>query len=163
MTSGSRHADTLFYGSVITMDRARPRAGGVAVKGEKILAVGDAAELHEFAGPGTRVVNLGSRTLAPGLHDAHVHLTGTGEELDHVQLYSAATLEEAFIIQVAPGMPGEFLRGFRVQPSLCKVHCCVGISTLTQNICTPPESSRNLLSSLAPQPATVRIMSLRTV
>ncbi len=114
MTSGSRHADTLFYGSVITMDRARPRAGGVAVKGEKILAVGDAAELHEFAGPGTRVVNLGSRTLAPGLHDAHVHLTGTGEELDHVQLYSAATLEEALARvreRAAQLGPDEWIRG----------------------------------------------------
>lgn len=114
MSVGSRHADTLFYGSVITMDRARPRAGGVAVKGGTILAVGTAAQLHEFAGPGTRVVNLGSRTLAPGLHDAHVHLTGTGEELDHVQMYSAATLDEALARvreRAAQLGPDEWIRG----------------------------------------------------
>lgn len=89
------NADTLFYGSVITMDGRQPRAGAVAVKNDKILAVGSAAELHALAGPSTRVVNLEGRTLLPGFHDAHVHLTGTGEELDHVNLFDAATLDEA--------------------------------------------------------------------
>lgn len=89
------HADTLFYGSVITMDHTRPRAGAVAVRGGKVLAVGSAAELHGYAGPGTRVVQLEGRTLMPGFHDAHVHLTGTGEELDHINLFDAATLDEA--------------------------------------------------------------------
>jgi len=89
------YADTLFYGSVLTMDRDRPRAGAVAVKGGKVLAVGSAQELHALAGPGTRVVNLEGFTLMPGFHDAHVHLTRTGEELEHVHLFHTVTLGEA--------------------------------------------------------------------
>ncbi len=108
------HADTLFYGSVLTMDRHRPRAGAVAVKGDKVLAVGSAAELHPLAGPGTRVVQLGGRTLMPGLHDAHVHLTGTGEELDHVDLSRAASLDEALALvrdRAEQLAPHEWVRG----------------------------------------------------
>lgn len=114
MGSAGQHADTLFYGSVITMDASRPRAGAVAVRGQQILAVGSAAELHPFAGPATRVIHLEGRTLLPGFHDSHVHLTGTGEELDHVSLFSAATLDEALerVRQRAAELgPGEWIRG----------------------------------------------------
>lgn len=108
------YADVLFYGSVLTMDTAQPRAGAVAIKGRQVLAVGSAADLHALAGPATRVVNLAGRTLMPGLHDAHVHLTGTGEELDHVQLFEAASLAEALALirQKATTLgEGEWLRG----------------------------------------------------
>lgn len=114
MKVGPGYADVLFYGSVLTMDRQRPRAGAVAVRGAQVLAVGSAQELHSLAGPDTRVVNLGSRTLMPGLHDAHVHLTGTGEELEHVHLFGAATLEEALELirqRAATLRSGDWIRG----------------------------------------------------
>lgn len=88
-------ADTLFLGSVLTMDYLRPRAAAVAVRGGKVLAVGDAAELHPLTGPDTNVVHVGGGCLLPGFHDAHVHLVSLGMELRQVDLTNAATLDDA--------------------------------------------------------------------
>ncbi|HZW27316.1 MAG TPA: hypothetical protein VFF08_02610, partial [Trueperaceae bacterium] len=57
------HADALFLGSVLTMDPARPRAEGVAVRGGRIIALGSPGELHELAGPQTDVFELGGACL----------------------------------------------------------------------------------------------------
>lgn len=104
----------IFYGSVLTMDSGQPRAQGVAVRDDKIMAVGTAAQLHELAGPGTRVVNLGGRTLLPGFHDAHVHLTGMGEELGQLSLFHTTSLDEALDLvraRAAELGAGEWVRG----------------------------------------------------
>ncbi|KPV53472.1 hypothetical protein SE17_09485, partial [Kouleothrix aurantiaca] len=69
------HADTIFTGGTIhTMDPARPRASALAVAGETILALGEDAEIERLAGPSTRRIALGGRTLVPGFNDSHVHL-----------------------------------------------------------------------------------------
>jgi predicted amidohydrolase YtcJ len=60
-------------GHVHTVDSARPRAEAVAVRGERIVAVGSTAEIAAFRGPRTRVVDLAGRLLIPGFQDAHVH------------------------------------------------------------------------------------------
>ena len=66
--------DTLYlHGNVVTMDEANPRADAVATAGERIVAVGQASELRELAGPTTRVVELGGRTMIPGFVEPHTH------------------------------------------------------------------------------------------
>lgn len=108
------HADTIFYGSVLTMDAAKPREGGVAVRGSRIVALGGASDLHPLAGPHTRVINLGGHALMPGFHDAHVHLTGLGEELEQLDLSGSATFEEALAavrVRAAELGEGEWVRG----------------------------------------------------
>jgi imidazolonepropionase-like amidohydrolase len=64
----------LVGGAVFTADSTRPRAEAVALKGDRIQAVGSEREIRALAGPGTRVVDLRGRTVLPGLIDAHVHL-----------------------------------------------------------------------------------------
>jgi predicted amidohydrolase YtcJ len=70
---------------VLTMDAARPRAEAVALAGGRIVAVGSDAEVMALAGPGTRVIAAGGRTLLPGFFESHMHLFG-GAELNHLQL-----------------------------------------------------------------------------
>ena len=60
-------------GHVHTVDPARPRAEAVAVRGERIVAVGSAADIAGLVGPPTRVVDLDGRLLLPAFQDAHVH------------------------------------------------------------------------------------------
>jgi predicted amidohydrolase YtcJ len=60
-------------GHVHTVDAARPRAEAVAVRGDRIVAVGTAAEVAPLIGGRTRVVDLRDRLLVPGFQDAHVH------------------------------------------------------------------------------------------
>lgn len=71
---------------VLTMDEARPRAEAVAWGGGHILAVGSRAEVEALAGPATRVVDAGGRTLLPGFVESHLHLVLGGNELSQLQL-----------------------------------------------------------------------------
>jgi predicted amidohydrolase YtcJ len=83
---------------VLTMDETRPRAEAVALAGGRVLAVGSHAEVEALAGPGTRVIDAGGRTLLPGFVESHMHLFG-GAELQHLQLTGVqgmAELTEAF-------------------------------------------------------------------
>ena len=71
--------DFLFYGGqVLTVDAAFAGAQALAVRGERIVAVGDDATILALAGPGTVRVDLRGRTLLPGFVDAHGHLDREG-------------------------------------------------------------------------------------
>lgn len=71
---------------VLTMDESRPRAEAVALAGGRILAVGSRAAVEALAGPATRVVDAGGRTLLPGFVESHLHLVLGGNELSQLQL-----------------------------------------------------------------------------
>ncbi|WIV52323.1 amidohydrolase (plasmid) [Marivivens sp. LCG002] len=60
--------------SVLTMDPNSPRATAVAVKDDRIIAVGSDAEIIAFSGPVTRHLDGNGRTLLPGFIESHVHL-----------------------------------------------------------------------------------------
>jgi predicted amidohydrolase YtcJ len=77
-------ADLIFTGGhVHTVDPARPSAEAVAVSGDRIVAVGSAADADRLRGPRTRVVDLAGRMLVPGFQDAHVHPLSGG--MDRMQ------------------------------------------------------------------------------
>ncbi len=72
-------ADTLIVNArVATLDPRRPDAEAIAVKGERILAVGTAAEVERYKGEKTRVIDAGRRTVIPGINDAHTHFIRGG-------------------------------------------------------------------------------------
>jgi predicted amidohydrolase YtcJ len=50
-----------------------PRAGALAVRGDRIVAVGSEAALRRLRGPRTVVIDLGGRLVVPGFDDAHWH------------------------------------------------------------------------------------------
>src|SRR5690606_31453436 len=93
---GDERADVVLRGGVIvTMDDDQPRASALAVRGERVVAVGADDDMARFIGPGTRVVELGGRMVTPGLVDGHCHLYGLGGALETVSLRGAASAEEA--------------------------------------------------------------------
>ena len=71
---------------VLTMDEHTPRAEAVAGREGRILALGSGAEVASLAGPKTRVIDAGGRTLLPGFVESHLHLVFGGAELAHLQL-----------------------------------------------------------------------------
>lgn len=72
------------HARVLTVDRESSLAEAVAIRGDRIAAVGREGDMQGWIGPGTRVVDLGGRTLMPGLYDSHVHPLGAAtSELDH--------------------------------------------------------------------------------
>ena len=71
--------DLLFTnGKIVTVDERFTIAQAVAVKGDRIVAVGSSQEIAKLAGPGTRTVDLRGRTAIPGLIDNHLHLLRAG-------------------------------------------------------------------------------------
>ena len=90
MTQTHGPADMVLTGGhVHTVDLARPRAEAVAVRGERIVAVGSAAAAASLIGPRTRVVDLAGRLLLPGFQDAHVHPVEAGVDRLHCDLRAA--------------------------------------------------------------------------
>ncbi|HKD82761.1 MAG TPA: amidohydrolase [Candidatus Angelobacter sp.] len=77
-----------------TVDKTRPNAEALAVLGERIVAVGSAAEVDAWHGPQTKVLDAQGKLLLPGFNDAHVHFVDGGDHLQEVQLKDAASPEE---------------------------------------------------------------------
>lgn len=70
-----RDADTIYYGgSIVTMNDDQPNAEAVAVKGGKIVAVGNLNEVKKLGNKSTKEIDLKGKTLIPGFVDAHSHL-----------------------------------------------------------------------------------------
>jgi predicted amidohydrolase YtcJ len=93
--SQSFHADLVVVNAnVHTGNRAQPRAKAIAVSGNKIIAVGDDAQIRALAGPKTRVIDAGGKTVIAGFNDAHVHFLETGQQLSSVDLRDAKTPQE---------------------------------------------------------------------
>jgi predicted amidohydrolase YtcJ len=59
--------------TVLTMDAKRPAAEAFAVRAGKFASVGSNADIKLLAGPHTRVLDLGGKTVVPGFIDAHAH------------------------------------------------------------------------------------------
>lgn len=79
---------------VHTMDPAKPTAEAIAVHGNRIVAVGSAAEIRKLTGPGTKVIDARGQLVLPGFNDAHVHFLSGGFQLASVDLRDANTPEE---------------------------------------------------------------------
>lgn len=76
----SLYADMIFKnGIVVTVDSANSLCEAVAVKGNRIVYVGDNAGVEMWLGPDTSVIDLAGRALLPGFIDSHMHLGMTGQ------------------------------------------------------------------------------------
>lgn len=73
--SGEAPPDQIYYNALVwTGDTANPAATAIAVRGDRIVAVGDDARVRALAGPATVEHDLGARRMVPGFHDGHWHL-----------------------------------------------------------------------------------------
>ena len=97
------------HARVWTGNPAQPWAQALAVNGDAILAVGDAASIQKLIGPRTRVLDAHGGMVTPGFIDSHVHFLDGGLNLTSVQLRDAHTKAEfiarikAFAATLPPG------------------------------------------------------------
>lgn len=61
-------------GKIFTADSTRPWAEALAIRGDRIVAVGTTADVRRLAGRATREIALAGRVAIPGINDAHDHL-----------------------------------------------------------------------------------------
>jgi predicted amidohydrolase YtcJ len=81
----------LVGGDVKTMDPDHPHATAVAIAGTQIVAVGEDKAIRAMVGPTTKVIDLGGRTVTPGMVDAHCHLYGLGIDMENVSVRALPT------------------------------------------------------------------------
>ncbi|MDR1042598.1 MAG: amidohydrolase [Clostridiales Family XIII bacterium] len=109
-------ADILIVGdSLFDSVSDEPFAGYVAVKGERIAAVGT-GDGAEYRGAETRVIDAGGSTVLPGFHDSHTHLLMAGMYATYPNL-SGCRSEKECVEAMASAYaqdppPGEWVIGF---------------------------------------------------
>lgn len=90
------------------------REEAIAVRGDRILAVGKTLELQKFKGPQTQVVDLDGHFVMPGFNDAHLHLADAGVtklSLDLTGVKSLDELRERLAKKVEQSGPTEWIVG----------------------------------------------------
>jgi len=65
----------LFNGKIFTAESNQSTVEALAIRGERILAVGSNEEIKLLAGNKTRLIDLQGKTVIPGINDAHFHFT----------------------------------------------------------------------------------------
>lgn len=99
---------------IYTADQARPRASAMAIRDGRIVFVGNARGAATLAGPRTERLDLGGKTVIPGMVDAHAHLLGLGRALHHVDLVGTTSYEEVVARaaeRARTAQPGEWIQG----------------------------------------------------
>lgn len=111
-------ADLLFVnGQVVTVDGDDTVAEALATAGDRILAVGRAAELSGLRGPRTQVIDLAGRTLMPGIIDSHCHLVlyglyASGLDCRYPAVNRVDDILELVRDAAARTPPGRWIRGW---------------------------------------------------
>ncbi len=101
----------LYNGKVLTVDERFSVAEAVAIRGERIVAVGTAADLLMTKGEATKLVDLGGRTVIPGLIDNHAHFIRAPEH-DELRLDGVASRRDALAMvaaRVRAARPGDWV------------------------------------------------------
>lgn len=94
-TTVSQTADFIIRNAnVFTSDETNPTAETVAVKGNRIVYVGDNAGAEPFCGDSARVIDGQGRTLTPGFIDTHVHLFWGAIWMGNAQLQEVKTIDD---------------------------------------------------------------------
>jgi predicted amidohydrolase YtcJ len=112
--SAQTPADVVLHnGKIVTVDDRFTIAEALAIRGERIVAVGTNAEIDKHKGPSTRVVDLNRRTVIPGLIDNHAHYMRAAEYWHReVRLDGITSHREALDLmkeKVAGSKPGEWV------------------------------------------------------
>lgn len=130
----------LVNGKIFTSDPSNLYVQALAIKGNKILAVGSNTAIGKLASANTRRVDLQGKTVVPGFNDAHDHLgwfapVGVGytyTKTNPAGLSKAAVLDSvARLVKLAK--PNQWIRGF------------IGTSIFFDS------TMRNALDSIAPE------------
>jgi predicted amidohydrolase YtcJ len=103
----------LINGKVFTANPTQPWAQAVAIRADRIVAVGDTAAIAALAGLATRRLDAGGRTIVPGFNDAHTHIV-IAPPSDRLGLPFEPTLEQiagALREQVKTSTKGRLIQG----------------------------------------------------
>lgn len=108
-------ADVIYInGDIYTVNTEQPRAEAIAVKGERIVAVGETSEIEKYRGEETEVIDLEGRFAMPGFIEGHGHFSGLGQSLMNLNFLKSRSWDEIvnMVAEAAENAePGEWIVG----------------------------------------------------
>ena len=90
------------------------REEAIAVRGDRIQAVGKNVDIQKLKGPQTQIIDVGGHFVMPGFNDAHLHLADAGLQKLNVDLVGVKTLDEfrdRVRAKVEKAKPGDWILG----------------------------------------------------
>ena len=90
------------------------REEAIAVRGDRIQAVGKVVDIDKLKGLQTQVIDLGGHFVMPGFNDAHLHLDDAGSTKLSVDVTGVKSLEELrakVADKVAQSKAGDWIKG----------------------------------------------------
>ena len=123
-------------GTILTVDGPFSEAEAVAIRGNRILAVGSAAEVRQAAGPDAAHVDFAGLTFLPGFMDPHAHAIAGGaldsidENVGATRFRTAAEVLKHLRARFAATAPGEWVLARNFEPSLQDGHAALTFAEL---------------------------------
>ncbi len=107
------YPDTVLYNAqILTLDRSFSTAQSLAIKGDRIVALGTDDQILSMAGSSTRRIDAGGRTVVPGFIDTHAHMDREGLRRHYPTLQGCRSIAEVqeVVRRAAIGRkPGEWV------------------------------------------------------
>ena len=111
--AGNAPDTILINGKVFTANPAQPWAQAVAIRGDRIVGTADTATIVAMAASSTRTIDVGGRTIIPGINDAHTHISIT-PPVDRLSLPFNPTIDQiadAIRAQIKTTPAGRLIEG----------------------------------------------------
>jgi len=116
MPASARATLIVVNARIWTGDAAKPWAQAIAVRDDRLVAVGTSAEAAKWKDESTKVIDAKGAMVVPGLIDSHVHAIDAGYAIQSVQLHDASSREQ-FTSELAEyarhAPPGQWILGGR--------------------------------------------------
>jgi predicted amidohydrolase YtcJ len=105
----------LMNGKIVTVDDRVPSATWLAVRGDRIAALGaDSKAFTRYVGEGTEIVDLGGALTIPGIIESHGHFTSLGQSKTVLDLTKARSWDDIVALvagAAAEAKPGDWILG----------------------------------------------------
>ena len=101
-------------GTIVTMEAAAPEVQAMAVRGDRIVALGTVEAIQPYVGPTTQVIELAGLTAVPGLIEGHGHFMGLGQSKMVIDLMDVTSWDEIVRLvgeAAAKAKPGDWIEG----------------------------------------------------
>ncbi len=101
-------------GRIVTVDAGLGTVNSIAIRGDRILAVGSDAEIARHIVASTKILDLKGKMAMPGFIEGHAHFTGVGEAMQRLDLMHVKNWQEVVALvsaAVARAKPGEWILG----------------------------------------------------
>ncbi len=101
-------------GNIITVEAGTPRAEALAIRGDRIVAIGADEAVQPYIAEATEVIDLGGKTAIPGFIEGHGHFMGLGQSRMVLDLMDATSFDQIVTMvgeAARTAKPGDWILG----------------------------------------------------